>query len=148
MLGVWTVSLVSFGVSAQSSPPVCSTTTTIITNSGPITLGADRECLQINSGGTVTGSFVAVRNLSVQDVQITNQGTINGSTGIFANVGASISSITNSGSISGNLYGIDNDGTITTVTNNASGLISGEIAGILNRSNAQMREIENRGGPH
>lgn len=146
MLGVWTVSLVSFGVSAQSSPPVCSTTTTIITNSGPITLGADRECLQINSGGTVTGSFVAVRNLSVQDVQITNQGTINGSTGIFANVGASISSITNSGSISGNLYGIDNDGTITTVTNNASGLISGEIAGILNRSNAQMREIENRGG--
>lgn len=146
MLGVWTVSLVSFGVSAQSSPPVCSTTTIIITNSGPITLGADRECLQINSGGTVTGSFVAVRNLSVQDVQIINQGTINGSTGIFANVGASISSITNSGSISGNLYGIDNDGTITTVTNNASGLISGEIAGILNRSNAQMREIENRGG--
>ena len=130
MLGVWTVSLVSFGVSAQSSPPVCSTTTTITANSGPIILGTDRECLQINSGVTVSGPLEAVNNSGVQDVQINNQGIINGSTGIFANVGASIYSLTNSNVINSTSSGIYNSGTISNLTNNSGATLSGGFTGI------------------
>ncbi|BEI34805.1 hypothetical protein PHIN6_03230 [Polynucleobacter sp. HIN6] len=130
ILGVWGLSLFSLGVSAQSSPPVCSTTTTITSNSGPITLGTDGECLQINSGVTVTGSFAAVSNPSVQDVQITNQGTINGSTGISANAGASIYSLTNSNTINSTSSGVYNGGTISNLTNNSGATLSGSFAGI------------------
>ena len=130
ILGVWGLSLFSLGVSAQSSPPVCSTTTTITSNSGPIILGTDGECLQINSGATVTGSFEAVNNSGVQDVQINNQGTINGSTGIFTNVGASIYSLTNSNTINSSSSGVYNGGTISYLTNNSGATLSGGFAGI------------------
>ncbi len=129
-LSVWAVSLISFEVSAQSSPPVCSTTTTITSNSGPINLVTDGECLQINSGVTVSGPFEAVNNSGVQDVQINNQGTINGSTGIFANVGASIYSLTNSSVINSTSSGIYNGGTISNLTNSSGATLSGGLAGI------------------
>jgi hypothetical protein len=129
-LYAWALSLLSFGVGAQSSPPSCSTTTTITSDSGPIILGTDRECLQINSGVTVSGPSDAVSNSGWQNVQIDNQGTINGNAGIFANVGAGIYSLTNSNMINSTFHGIYNGGTISNLTNNSGATLSGGDAGI------------------
>ena len=142
-LYVCALALLSFGAFAQSSPPSCSTTSTISTNSGPIILGTDNECLQINSGITVSGPSDAVNNSAARDVQINNQGTINGATGIFSNLSTSIYSLTNSSLIDATSSGVYNGGAITNLIN--SGTIRGVgEAGIL-VDQGSINTLENSG---
>ena len=127
------LALLSFGAIAQSSPPSCSITNTISSDSGPIILGTDNECLQINSSITVSGPSTAVNNSVSRDVQINNEGTINGTTGIFSNLSTSIYSLTNSFSINATGTGIYNGGAITNLINSGVIDVSGGIgeAGIV-----------------
>lgn len=112
----------SLRVTAQSSPPSCSITTPISGSNGPIVV-TDGQCLEINSGATVSGPSEAINNSAAQNVQINNQGTINGATGIFSNLSTSIYSLTNSSLIDSSNSGVYNGGAITNLIN--SGTING-----------------------
>lgn len=76
-------------------------------------------------GGTGVGAFGGVTGIGT----IANMGTIQGATGIQS--ATSLGMLTNSGAIQGATnFGVQALGTITTITNNASGTIHGGDAGV------------------
>lgn len=85
--------------------------------------------LSNNAGGSITDTSIGIQNDGFI-VGLRNDGDISGATGIKNN--GSIASLSNSNIISGATYGIhsDNDSSISTLTNNSTGTITGQT-GIL-----------------
>src|SRR5450830_97378 len=89
--------------------------------------------LTVNSGGSIIVSGSTAVVASVSSGTLTNSGTISsGLSGVF-NAAGSIGLLSNSGTISG-FIGINNSGSIGTLTNKGGGIISGSSYGdgILN----------------
>ena len=148
-------------LSAQYSLQVSSSAQGITNNAGGVITGT-ATVIEVNSGTTVTnflnnGSITgtsyfndALQNLG-HIVSLENNGTMTaydtafvlGRSGIFNN-GGQIDQITNNATIGSDTYGISNAGTITSITNNANGTISGGSNGIYN-SNGTITTITNLG---
>ena len=127
-LSIFLLSLFTLNVKAQSRSATCDVTTTISTNTdGPVALFTDRECLQINSGASVSSPSDSIQNYA-REVQITNSGTITGNSGLYTNPGSTLRQLTNIGSFDSNYWGIYHGGELTDLNN--SGLIRGGGAGI------------------
>ena len=76
-----------------------------------------------NSGATITGTNQNGAHIAAPDVPVlTNAGTIVGGVdGVWLHSGTTVTAFTNTGTITGATIDIDNDGTITTMSNNQGG---------------------------
>lgn len=135
---------------------------TITNNGGMINVTASSTNPVINNAGGTIDVIHNTGNGSIGDTAharsaISTEGTINtitndaGSsikgvnTGVQALTGGAIGTITNSGTITGNSdQGIYNEGAITTITNNTTGLINGGRA-ILNNTTGTIGTLDNAG---
>ncbi|MBU6277032.1 MAG: hypothetical protein KGQ61_10370 [Planctomycetes bacterium] len=101
-------------------------------NSGPVTTFVNE------AGGLIeSANGTGLRNNFRIDT-LTNAGVVrnNGNNGMgFQNGGRGVVTVTNSGTFAGTLYGISKSGTLTTLTNTATGLIHGNDTGLyINQS--------------
>ena len=76
-----------------------------------------------NSGATITGTNQNGAHIAAPDVSaLTNAGTITGGVdGVWLHSGTTVTTFTNTGTITGATIDIDNDGTITTMSNDQGG---------------------------
>lgn len=115
----------------------------------------------LSNAGNISGGQYGISNSGViANLANTSSGTISGGAlgaGIYNQIGASIAAMDNAGSIdsiinSGSIYwdrgiAMTNSGVIGTITNTASGIISGGGLGIgiYNKIGASIRSIDNAG---
>jgi len=135
-------------LSAQYPLVVSSSIQSIANNTGALITGTS-TVIQVDSSSTVTnflnnGSITGTSFFSdaIQNygniIYLENNGVITSFDSAFVlgrsgiNNGGQIGQIVNNSSLASDTYGIQNSGTITTLTNNANGTISGGSNGIIN----------------
>jgi outer membrane autotransporter protein len=147
-----TVGIINGGIVAGGSHGSTATATiTNLNNSGTIS-----GIYGINNGGIVGGTSNTGTGGTIGT--LTNSGVISGSAGInnggIALVGAinavsgagSIGTLINSGTITGTQFGINNVGTIDTLTNNAGSILATNLSGQAITNGGSIGTITNNGG--
>ena len=118
--------------------------------SNNVTLFGSTDCMvwsggnfQINNTGTLSSTSTPALTATGAAKTLTNSGLLSGTS--VAGIENTSNSLTviNNGRIISDVVGLNNNGAIVSLTNNAGGTISGTNAGIKNNSNSSITSLNN-----